>query len=263
MPVPPPAPAAGATAARVEAADLTDGDVGVMPPLGEFYAGAVPMLGKAVPLPSGRWQVVAQQRSTFPGYPPGARVTLLRAEGSVLTGVLDIAGDAVGRPSPIGWPLNPICEGALRVGTDPAVLGGDARSATAGGAQDCVLVSFQASVLWRAPGASAALQALSRSLAQLGVVPPATLVAVAIGQTDARWRLTQLLWLNPDLAGIPPDPEPRPDHSAWTADVVDQDVARRAYVARLLAWAEGWRAVVRQALTDPAVTVLPSVAEIR
>ena len=262
-PAPPVAPAPAPAGAPVTAAGLTAADIGTLPPLGGFYAGSVPMLGKAVPLPSGRWQVVAQQKSTFPGYPPGARVTLLRAEGGVMTGVLEVAGNAVGRPSAIGWPVNPICATARRVGSDPALLGGDARVASAGGDQDCVLVNFQASVFWRSPTAPAPLQALVRSLARLGVAPPETLVMVAIGQTDAHWRLTEQLWLNPDLAGIAPDAEPRAEHSSWDADRLDQDGDRRAYVLRLLGWADGWRGVLRQALTDPAVAATPSVAEIR
>jgi hypothetical protein len=86
-----PMPTPGAP--TVLATSLTADDVGALPALGSIQSSAVPMLGKAIPLPSGDWRVVATQKSTFDGYPPGASVTLVRASGGALTGALQIAGN--------------------------------------------------------------------------------------------------------------------------------------------------------------------------
>jgi hypothetical protein len=260
---PPPAPSRAVAPRLNPSTRLTAADIGALPPLGEHYSGSLPLLGKTLPLPDGDWQVVVQQRNTFAGYPPGAQVVLLRTQQRQMTGVLEISGNAVGHASDRGWPINVICQSASRLGTNPQVLAADAREANPGGDQDCVLVGFLTTARWRAAAGSQALQGLSRSLDTLGIVPPPTAIVAAFGETDNQYRLMEQIWLNPDLAGIAPDPEPRPLVNAWAYDKLAGDRARQAYIDRVMAWAESWRPVVRQSLQDPAAVAPAGVAEIR
>jgi hypothetical protein len=243
-------------------------DSGALPPLGARYTGSVPMLGRSIALPNGQWQVVVQQRDTFSFYPAVAQVVLLRTDQEQMTGVLEIGGNAAGKPSDKGWPLNVTCQNAARFGANPAILAAEARRVAPGGDQDCVLVAFLTTARWRSSSRSQSMQGLSRALDTLGIVPPPVAIVAGFGETDRHYRLVEQLWLNPDLAGIAPDPEPRPMLNAWAFNRLKDDTARRAYVERVMAWAQTWRPVVRQALNDPglndpATVAPPGVAEIR
>jgi hypothetical protein len=184
-----PMPTPGAP--TVLATSLTADDVGALPALGSIQSSAVPMLGKAIPLPSGDWRVVATQKSTFDGYPPGASVTLVRASGGALTGALQIAGNAVQRPSHTGWPLNPVCAVAQRSPPEPRVLAAEAGTSVAGGPQDCLVLTSEPSASWGLASAAPAMQALARAIASLKLQTPPLMGLIAFGQTSRSSRLTE------------------------------------------------------------------------
>jgi hypothetical protein len=258
----PPMPSPGTPtlgAHTVLATSLTADDVGVLPALGSIQSGAVPMLGKAIALPSGSWRVVATQKSTFDGYPPGASVTLVRASDGALTGALQIAGNAVQRPSHTGWPLNPVCAVAQRSPSEPRVLAAEAGTSVAGGPQDCLVLTSEPTASWRMANAPTAMQALARAIASLKLQTPPLMGLIAFGQTSRTSRLTEQLW----LAAPTPEHLPPPGGQGWTATQVAATPPLAAWRRRLLSWAKAWRPVVRQSLSAARVDVSAHVAQIQ
>ena len=241
---------------------ITEAETGPLPALQTKFQGTIQILRRTVNLPNGTWTVVGHRQTRLRAYPALVLITLVRTANHQITGALEISGNALGNPSSHGWPLNPICRNAEHFGYNADILAASQTKAEPNSNQDCLIVGFTPTSAWRYPQST--LLGAASLLDQRGIVAPPIAVTVGIGEADARYLLFERLWLNPDLAGIPPDPQPRLLDNAWSASRLAQDTRRQAYVNRLMAWGRQWRDNVAANLDEPAApTPAAAVANIQ
>ncbi len=250
-----PAASGQATAGAGPMPALANSDTGTMPALGSSVTEQVRFLRRDLALPAGHWLVVAEDKAVAPGLPPLARLVLLRLLGGKFYAVLEIAGSALGHGAARGWPANPICLAGLKRGRDAQILAASHETFQPHGDQDCLTLVFLPGPSWTDP--KNGLAETAKLLTTAGVALPATTIGLSLGEDDARHRLIERVWLNPDLTGIVPDTTVDPTRSAWRARHVWHDRARRQYLNRVMDFAAAWRRMVRASLDQAGMPQRP------
>ena len=226
-------------------------DVGTLPNMNQTYRGEIPFLDRDTPLPEGEWTVISTYRSLYRDGPPTGGVALLRHQGNLLTGLIRMDGNKVPRETAL--PVSRVC-------TATGVIWTDMRAAEPGGAQDCVLINFDRTAVWRDIDAPPAFRAIVQSLDDYSVTPPPVMVSAVVFVANARYSLFAELLVNPDLAGIAPDLTTHRSQSDWASFNLSRDPQKQAYVDRLKAWTAGWRNVLKTVIDGGQSTAPPNVA---
>ncbi len=176
---------------------------------------------------------------------------LLRQSGHNVSGLLIYSANPPAKPAP-GYPLFPSC-------SDSGPLFADVREATPGGVQDCLSIQFVSEAALRAPNAPPTVRALVNGANARNLAIPETLLVTSLVQANQMHGHVFTLYLNPDLAGVPPEPSTVRAESGWARFNLDKDPARTAYLERLKAWCEGWHDVLKQAFDGRGAHVPPGV----
>jgi hypothetical protein len=240
---PPPTRPSAAQAARPSPADL-----GV--PLAELhrtYTGSILLAGRQAPLPDGQWYLAARGVARGRGTDINEELLLLRQSGSSVSGFLIYSANPLAKPAP-GYPLFPSCSDSNR-------LYADVREATPGGAQDCLSIQFVSEATLRASNASVFVKALVDAANARNLTIPETMLVTSLTQASQTHGMVFTLYLNPDLAGVPPEPSTVRAESGWASFNLDKDPARVAYLDKLKTWSEGWHGVMKVAFDGHGVQV--------
>ena len=212
-----------------------------IPQRNETFSGTMLFLGRTILLPEGSWTVLNADAVGSRAGLVAAFVSLVRHDGPLLHGLLDIGANV--RPSSSGFALNPIC-------TSSDVLWNDVRAAVPYGRQDCAGISFLRPALWRENAKSLNYQQI-QALDALGVQTPNIMVALSVNETNAGWFMSETLYLNPDAEGITPDLSTQRAQSTWAAFNLPKDPQKQQFVDRLKAKADPIRANLRHLLDTP------------
>ncbi len=212
-------------------------EVGSLPDMDRTYRVTLPMLDRAVALPAGDWVVIERDRRAYRAGPPTGGVVLMRREGATLTGLIEIQGNRLARVGATN-PVNPFC-------TTTDVIWHDVQAATAGGQQDCAIITFARPATWQNGSAPGVLRAVGKGFAAYGVTPPSVLVTVGFYVANPGHSLSEVVWLNPDTNGIAADRSTERSQSDWAPANLARDPRKQAYIDRVKAWSARWRAVLR------------------
>jgi hypothetical protein len=245
-------PAAQAVFAS-RAADIkkATADIDPLPEMNRTYSGTVPMIGRNIPLPAGAWTTIETDRKIYRAGPPTGGVMLMRHDGNVLTGLIEIQGNTLPREG-VTYPVNPFCAMS-------DVISSDVRAAEPGGRQDCAMITFSRTATWQDNMAPPALRAVSKGFDSFGVTLPPVLITAGFFVSNPRYSLAEVVWLNPDIDGIAQDLSTQRSQSDWASFNLGRDPRKQAYVDRVKAWSTQWRAVVK-AEVDGARPVLSAEA---
>jgi hypothetical protein len=242
---PGPSPAPVSPTTPLKAADL-----GVpLADIGKIYTGSILLAGRPAPLPDGEWLLAGRGIARGRGTSLNEELLLLRQSGHSVSGFLIYWANPLAKPAP-GYPLFASCSDSNR-------LFADIREATPVGAQDCLSIQFVNEAALRAPNAATAVKALVDVANARNLAIPETMLVASLVRANATHAMVFTLYLNPDLAGVPPEPSSVPVQSSWASFNLDKDPARVAYMERLKAWSEGWRGVLTEAFGGRGVRVPP------
>ena len=225
-------------------------DLGV--PLADLrrnYSGSVLLAGRQAPLPDGEWFLVGRGIARGRGSDVNEELLMLRADGNSVSGFLTYSANPLAKPAP-GYRLFPSC-------SDSNYLYADVREATPGGRQDCLSIQFVSEAALRAPNVPAGVKALVDAANARNLAIPETMLVASLVQANATHGMVFTLYLNPDLAGVPPEPSSVRAQSGWASFNLDKDPTRAAYVQRLKAWSEGWHGVLQTAFDGQGAHVPP------
>ncbi len=222
-------------------------EVGSLPDMDRSYRDTITMLGHTIALPAGDWVVIERDRKAYRAGPPTGGVVLMRREGSTLTGLIEIQGNKVARTG-VTNPVNPFC-------TMTAVIWRDVQAATAGGQQDCAMITFARPATWQNDSAPEALRAVAKGLVRYGVTPPPVLVTVGFYVANPTHSLSVVVWLNPDTSGIAQDRSTERSQSDWAPANLARDPRKQAYIDQVKAWSMQWRAGLKAALEGRPATL--------
>lgn len=216
-----------------------------LPGIGDKFSGAVPVYGRAFPLPPGLW-TVADSRALAHQHvgPLTGDVMLVQARDGVLRGIVSVGTNvnAVDQETK----LNTVC-------TASDVLLNDMRGGGDLGNQDCLAVNYYRLVVARQTPAEP-LGSTLQVLDQMGVRTPNFVVGFMLYESGAAGRLHEEWLINPDLHGVAPDTATLRARSAWASYAYGRDPAKRGLIAELKAEGDRVRGALRHELSArPAI----------
>jgi hypothetical protein len=193
-------------------------DLGV--PLAELhatYTGSILLAGRQAPLPDGAWHLVGRVIAWGRGSDVNEELLLLRQTGNSVSGFLIYSANPLAKPAP-GYRLFASCSDSNR-------LYADVRQAEPDGAQDCLSIQFVSEAALRAPNAPATAKVLADAANARNLAIPETMLVTSLVQADQTHAMVFALYLNPDLAGVPPEPSTVRAQSGWASFNLDKDPA--------------------------------------
>ena len=224
--------------------------LGQMPTTNQTYSGSVTVAGRVLPLPPGAWIAGKNdvQADTNVSSVIG-QTTFVRRSGGMLSGLLVLQVSAIDHHRPNSLAVT----GPCTVGN---VLYSHVRAAAGRDDQDCLAMLA---------GPQAAIRNSLKTgwlpVDRMNLVSPPTFVVGQITLVRPDVGLTAIYITNPDLDGVPVDPEVNPALSLWGRDRIDRDPAKKAYVERSRAFLERYRGELLSALgqsepipADPAAS---------
>lgn len=232
---------------------VTPEDLGT--PLAELhrnFTGKIMLAGRLMPLPEGEWYLAARGVGHGRGNDINETLLLLRQSGPSLSGLAMYTANPLAKPSS-GYRLFPSC-------ADSNYLFADVRTAAPDGRQDCFSIQFVSEAALRAPRAGPLVKALVDAANARNLAIPETMLVASFVEAEPTHVVVFTLYLNPDLAGVPPAPSVVRAESDWASFNLQRDPARAAYVQRLQAWGQAWRIALLDAFEGRGIHVSPEAA---
>ena len=195
---------------------------------GAQFSGALPLGPQSMPLPPGRWTVLAVSAGAQASGPPIVNAFLALIVGGRIAAAVVAGGSTAPDPSQAGYP--PLLEVQALPVYYRRVL-----SAIAHGAVDLWLCGRDQPSLWKEPLRQAALGVIRGQ----GLMFPDRLDTVAIRLSDKR-NLMAADFMLPDPAGAADPVRP------WTEVAALSDAAPLSHLEKVRRWGKVWHDVMRR-----------------
>jgi hypothetical protein len=224
--------------------------------VGKSFSERVVVQDRAIPLPQGRWTVVAH----FPSPAQGTveHVALARTSEKMLGAMVLIQRSTLPLGQSSGFRKSAQC-------TRQELLYVKVLANEDFETQDCWTINHNISANWAGQGAQGILRAAFGELKVRGIEAPPVLLSVFYRIADKATQLHAVYYFNPQVEGISPSQSLVWDESDWHRAYIYQYPDKARYVSRLIAWSEGWHPRLRQEFggSPPMVKQSPAQATTR
>lgn len=211
---------------------------------GAAYQSAIDVGNVQVPLPDGKWLVAGSAVSLNNNRTPIEKLFLVNEDNGVMRGAVIIDTNRV--PESYGWAYYKQCE-RKDVHFAKKLANYD------GGEQDCYLVNHLSAYFTDQTLKDPRYAQTQDYLIKHGLKNPTHVVSADFRVADRMNFVSARYYFNPEADGLPPAPG---DWSAteWHKDRIQAFPDRKAYVEKIVAWADAWHPKVvagfRRALGD-------------
>jgi hypothetical protein len=217
---------------------------------GEIANATIAFAGRSVPLPAGRWRVVASLPNTRPDGVIIDAIAAAREDDGTVRAIVLLVANNTATPSPTPFRADGNCDRSDLIFTH-IVKNQDL------GDQDCQTVDFVSVDGALKQGADVLLRAALGELQQSHIALPSTLVSANFRFGDSRSILLARYYFNPDAAGVSASTKSQWQESDWNKYNLARHPDKQTYVTNVIAWVDGWGAILR-----PVWKLDPDVAQI-